>query len=126
MIFSCVTKRGTKIVVLGACGKALGKCAGGDKKALAVVLEKSRDKKSSIRQPIAEALGFFRTDDALERLKEMLRKDSNAEVRASAARGLGHCGDPDAIEILQEALKDERSTTVKSAAMTAITKLRGG
>ena len=124
-LLAVITKRGTKILVLGACAKALGKCAGADPKALEVVLEQSRHKKSSIRQPIAEALGFFGTDAAMDRMKEMLRTDSNAEVRAAAARGLGHSGDTSAIETLQEALKDERSMSVKSAAMSAITKLRG-
>jgi len=124
-LLDVITKRGTKIVVLGACATALGKCATADPRALEVVLEQSHSKKSSIRRPIAEALGFFGTEAALDRVKEMLRTDSNAEVRAAAARGLGHSGDVGAVEILQEALKDERSMSVKTAALWAITKLRG-
>lgn len=124
-LLDVLTNRRTKTLVIGACAQALAKCAARDEKATEVVFEFSRHKKSSIRGPVVEGLGYFGTDEATARLEEVLTGDANAEVRAAAARGFGHANRSEAVPLLRKAAGEDRSASVRKACLAAIVTIQG-
>lgn len=124
-LLDVLTNKRTKGIVVGACAQALAKCTSGDEKATEVVFEFSRNRKSSIRAPVVEGLGYFGTQEALARLEEALTGDESAEVRAAAARGFGHARRSDSVDLLRKAADEDRSAGVRNACLEAIAAIRG-
>lgn len=110
----------TKTEVMGACALALGQSAPEDARVHEELLKYTRHKSDTRRAYALEGLGYLASDVAIERLKEVLKKDKNARVRGSAAKGMENSKRRDCIPALQAAIDSEKAFTVKEACMQAI------
>jgi HEAT repeat protein len=117
--------RRTKIQVVGACAKALALCAPKDELVVETLFHFTKNRKDTIRASVVEAIGFLATDEAVDRLKEVLFEDKNARVRAAAATGMGHTKRAETIPFLEKALEEEKAFTVRNACMMAMRVIRG-
>jgi hypothetical protein len=115
-----VMAKSNKSFVVGACANALAKSFPEDEKAVAALFKLSRHKKDMIRSEAYSAIGHLGTDEAVERLKEGLEKDSNSGAKTFAAKGLGNTGRHDVIPILKKVMAESNSLQVKDACHQAI------
>ncbi len=118
-------KRGTKIEVLSASCLALARSAPQDERVIKAVFEHSKHAKDTVRAGAAEALGYLKSAEGLERLKVMLTSDANTRVRAAAALGIGHTMHAELIPVLRKAIADDKAHTVRTSALAAIRELQG-
>lgn len=90
-----------------------------DERAVAVLLEATRDLSPQIRGVSAEALGKISGDRALAGLIPLL-KDHDQLVRETTAKALGRLRRPEALAALREAAQKESATHVRTAMKAAI------
>ncbi len=119
-LLAVMTKKTTKIFVIGACAGALAQSYPDDEGAVKALFKLTHHRKDMIRSYALSAIGHLGTDEAVERLKEALFKDSNSGAKTYAATGLGNTGRRDVIPILKEAMAKSNSLQVKTACSAAI------
>jgi len=117
--------RGTKIEVVSACCLALAKSAPEDEIVIQEIFRHCEEPKDTIRAGAAEALGYLKSDAAVQRLQQLLQVDKNTRVRAAAALGMGHTGRTELIPALRKAIAEDKAHTVRTSALEAIRELQG-
>lgn len=76
----------------------------GDPSAARALAAASSDANAEVRQRASYALGFFRSEEALQALRARVAEDADAVVRYNAAAALARLGDPAGAPVLREML----------------------
>ena len=116
----------TKIKVVCACAMALAQIAPEDEMVIETLLEYSDHRKDTICAYVISALGYIKTDAAIERIVDALHNDSNTRVREYAATALQTAGRADTLDELRKAYVTEKTAIVRQAIQSAIATLEGG
>jgi len=113
----------TKIEVQGAIAITLAKTAPTNERVVAELFRLADENRDTIRANAMEAIGYFASKRAFDRLVDALENDENTRVRGAAATGLGHTKWKEAVEPLRRAASGDKSKTVTQAAMRALQEL---
>ena len=107
-----LTAPGTKIELVSSLARAVAQTAPKDDRVIETIFKLADAVKDTIRANALEALGYLKTDRAVEKLKDSLAHEKNTRCRGAAARGMKNTGRKDLIPVLEAAVAGEKALPV--------------
>ena len=125
-LLEVMTSKRTKTKAVCACALAMARLAPENEEVIKALMELTLHRKDTIAAYAISALGYVKTDEALERIVDALHNDSNTRVREYAARALEAGKRTEALNELRKAYVKEDTRVVRDAIVSAIKALEGG
>ena len=107
-----LTAPGTKIELVSSLCLAVAQTAPKDDRVIETIFKLADAVKDTIRANALEALGYLKSDRAVEKLKDSLAHEKNTRCRGAAAHGMKNTGRKELIPTLEAAVAGEKSLTV--------------
>ena len=118
-----LTAPGTKIEIVSSISRAVAQTAPKDDRVIETIFKLADAVKDTIRANALEALGYLKSDRAIEKLKDSLVHDKNSRCRGAAARGMKNSARRELIPVLEAAVGSEKAMTAIEEINTAIAEL---
>jgi HEAT repeat protein len=118
-----LTAPGTKIELVSSLCRAVAQTAPKDDRVIETIFKLADAVKDTIRANALEALGYLKSDRAVEKLKDALAKEKNGRCRGAVARGMKNTGRKELIPVLEAAIARENALQVIEELNAAVREL---